>query len=414
MTYRGVAILVALLMLTGCTITFPSVATPGATPGSTVPSNGDEPLAGTSWALTGLGRDAAIPVVANSTVTLDFSTDGQASGNAGCNSYGGDYTVAGEMITISELVSTLMACTDTAVMDQEQEYLAALDSAGHFAVDGNQLTIWGEGDSGTLTFTTGTAATAVPTDAAVTATPVVPLTPLPTVPPEPTTDGNTDPGDYPPSEPTRVNFGAGETSANVDGNLAAGERAYYVLAAQEGQNMSIAITSLNNDVLLAVVGEDGTPYKRYENGGPSWSFTLPATQDYYIEAVSVGVATAYTVHVSIAPLDDGNAERMEFAPSATSAERSGLLPSGLGTLQYVLTANEGQTMTVDATSDGTPLSMTIADPTGFSMIPEMREVEGGYAIGAQYTLPATGDYVVTLQKGDHTPSTNYTVSFTIQ
>ena len=107
-------------------------------------------------------------------------------------------------------------------------------------------------------------------------------------------------------------------------------------------------------------------------------------------------------------------ERIEFVPGATSDQRSGLLPSGPGTLQYLLAANAGQTMTVDATSDGTPLSMTIKDPTGFFMIPEMRAVPGGYAIGAQYTLPATGDYVVTLQKADHTPSTHYSVTFTVQ
>ena len=187
MVYHCVAILVALVMLTSCTITLPPVGTPSATPGSTVPGNGNDALVGTSWALTGLGIDAAIPVVAGSTVTLEFSANGQAGGNAGCNSYGGDYTVAGEMISFGELVSTLMACADTAVMDQEQEYLATLDSADHFAIDGNQLTIWDEEDGGTLTFTAATAATPGPTDAAATVTPAVPLTPLPTVTPAPTT-----------------------------------------------------------------------------------------------------------------------------------------------------------------------------------------------------------------------------------
>lgn len=654
--YHWMALLVALIALTGCTMTLP--ATPGATPSGTTPgdatptttSGGEsDPLASTSWQLTGLGTtDTQTPLVADSTVTLEFGTNGQVGGNAGCNSFGGSYTVDGETIMFSELISTLMACADNNVMEQEQQYLAALNSADRFAVDGGQLMIWYDNDNGLLTFTAGTMATPAPANTAATATPATATTPQPTATAAPTTDGTNDPSGYPPSEPTRINFGAGETSAEVDGHLAAGARDYYVLSAQAGQNMSVAITSPNDDVLLAVVGEDGTPYKRYENGGPSWSFTLPTTQDYYIEAVSTGAATDYTVHVSISPLDGGNtgdfpptdatrinfdpgttsatingsiaeratdfyvlqaqagqvmsvditspnnnvlltvvgedgtpykryqngppswsytlpatqdyyieavsvgpatdytlrvwiepldnsgsaervefapgetsasrsgalaeggvkeyiltanagqmmhvqtvgynapveftirgpgggswsgeaqgsevyiytaqvtlpsdgdyvvsltvpankgatrydvtftidgsagqpatpspttAERIEFAPGATSAERRGLLPSGPGTLQYVLTANEGQTMTVDATSDGTPLSMTIADPTGFSTIPEMREVQGGYTIGAQFVLPATGDYVVTLQKGDHTPSTNYTVTFTIQ
>jgi heat shock protein HslJ len=287
---QWLAIVVALWVLTGCTIALPPLGTPDATPGSTLPGNGAAPLAGTNWTLTGLGADASTPVVADTTVTLAFDSAGHAGGDSGCNSFGGDYTTSGETISFGALISTMMACMDSNVMDQEQAYLAALNSADRYALANDQLTIWYDG--GMLIFTAA-AATPVPTAATT-------VTPLPIVTPAPT------PG---PSEPP---------------------------------------------------------------------------------------------------------ERIEFAPGATSAERSGLLPSGPGTLQYVLTANAGQTMTVDATSDGAPLSMTIADPTGFSMIPEMREVEGGYAIGAQYTLPATGDYVVTLQKGDHTPSTNFTVTFTIQ
>ncbi len=537
MVYQCVAILVALVMLTGCTITLPPVGTPEATPATALPGNGNDALAGTSWVLTGLGIDAGIPVVAGSTLTLDFSADGQAGGNAGCNSYGGDYTVAGETINFGQLVSTLMACTDTGVMDQEQAYLAALDSADRFAIVGDQLTIGYDNDNSMLTFTAGTAATPAPTAAVSTATPAAPATPLSTVTPAPTTAGNSDPGTYPPSAATRINFGAGETRAAVDGNLAAGERDYYVLAAQAGQEMAVEITSPHTDVLLAVVGEDGTPYKRYENGGPSWTFTLPATQDYYLEAVSVGAATAYTVHVSVSALGGGNTgdfpptnatrinfdpgatsatvngsiaangrddyvlsaqagqemsvaitspntdvllsvvgadgtpykryqngppswtstlpatqdyyieavsvgtatdytltvsitalagsspagptpveppERVQFAAGAVSAQRSSLLPSGPGVKQYVLTANAGQSMTVDAISDGAPLSMTIEEPTGNRLIPEMQRTANGYTIGRQFTTAATGDYLVTLQKGDHTPSTNYSITFTIQ
>lgn len=107
-------------------------------------------------------------------------------------------------------------------------------------------------------------------------------------------------------------------------------------------------------------------------------------------------------------------ERIEFAPGTTSAQRSGLLPSGIGVKQYVLAGRAGQTMTVDATSDGVPLAMTIESPSGTSWIPEMMPVDGGYRIGQQLTLPQTGDYLVTLSKANHTPSTNYTITFTIQ
>jgi hypothetical protein len=107
-------------------------------------------------------------------------------------------------------------------------------------------------------------------------------------------------------------------------------------------------------------------------------------------------------------------ERVTFDPGAISAQRIGLLPSGPGVKQYVLRGSAGQTMAVDATSDGVPLAMTIESPDGFRWIPEMMPVAGGYRIGRQLTLPVTGDYLVTLTKGDHTPSTNYTIMFAIQ
>jgi hypothetical protein len=83
--------------------------------------------------------------------------------------------------------------------------------------------------------------------------------------------------------------------------------------------------------------------------------------------------------------------------------------------QFVMRAEAGQTMTVDIFSDDVPLSMTITAPNGMQRIPEMFPVEGGgYRIGHEFTLPESGDYLVTLTKADQTPSTNYTADFTIK
>jgi hypothetical protein len=73
-----------------------------------------------------------------------------------------------------------------------------------------------------------------------------------------------------------------------------------------------------------------------------------------------------------------------------------------------------QTVTIDATSDGTPLSLTIESPSGNRWIPEMMPAAEGYTIGQQFVVPETGDYLVTLAKADHSPSTNFEVTFTIQ
>ena len=90
-------------------------------------------------------------------------------------------------------------------------------------------------------------------------------------------------------------FGPGAISTEIQGSLAERATNFYVLAAQQGQIMSVGITSPNHDVLLSVIGQDGTPLKRYQNGPPSWTSMLPATQDYLIHVVSVGPASDYTL-----------------------------------------------------------------------------------------------------------------------
>lgn len=110
-------------------------------------------LAGTNWELVSFGpAGAEADVVAGSTVTLLFDTSGQAGGNGGCNSYGGAYEVAGSDISFGEIVSTLMACADDAVMDQEAQYLAALHTAESFELDGDRLTITYDGGKSVLNF----------------------------------------------------------------------------------------------------------------------------------------------------------------------------------------------------------------------------------------------------------------------
>ena len=117
---------------------------------------------------------------------------------------------------------------------------------------------------------------------------------------------------------------------------------------------------------------------------------------------------------STAPLTAELPEHVTFETGTYSAQRSGLLPSSYAIKQYVRTGNAGQTLTVDIFSEGVPLSMTITMPNGMQRIPEMSPTDNGYRIGHELTLPESGDYLVTLTKADHTPSTNYTADFTIQ
>jgi heat shock protein HslJ len=99
-------------------------------------------LSGTSWNVISYnnGKQAVTSVMIGSSLTADFGSDGTLSGNSGCNTYSGAYKLNGAQITVGPLASTKKFCNDPAgVMDQESQYLAALQSAASYLVEGNTL-----------------------------------------------------------------------------------------------------------------------------------------------------------------------------------------------------------------------------------------------------------------------------------
>ena len=99
-------------------------------------------LSKTSWQATGYnnGKQAVVSVMAGTSLTATFGTDGTLSGNSGCNEYNGPYKVDGNRITIGPLVSTRMACSSPeGVMEQEALYQAALQSAAVYRIESNTL-----------------------------------------------------------------------------------------------------------------------------------------------------------------------------------------------------------------------------------------------------------------------------------
>lgn len=87
--------------------------------------------------------DALQSPVVGSTLTAKFDAK-QVSGESGCNSFTGEYTVDGDTIAIGPLASTLRACADPAVDEQEAKYLQALALAKTFAVTGDRLDLFRE------------------------------------------------------------------------------------------------------------------------------------------------------------------------------------------------------------------------------------------------------------------------------
>ena len=102
------------------------------------------PLVG-SWRLTAYGPvDSTTPAVPDVDATLIFGEDGTLAGSTGCNELGGEYTVEGDQLTFGQIVSTLIACPDLQMAQEEVIYQVLQDTAS-FNIEGDTLTITKDG-----------------------------------------------------------------------------------------------------------------------------------------------------------------------------------------------------------------------------------------------------------------------------
>ena len=99
-------------------------------------------LSGTSWKVIGYnnGQEAVVSVIIGTKMDVTFGKDGILSGSAGCNNYNTTYAVNGDRITISPVASTRKFCAEPeGIMEQEQQYLDALETAATYSIRGEQL-----------------------------------------------------------------------------------------------------------------------------------------------------------------------------------------------------------------------------------------------------------------------------------
>ena len=110
-----------------------------------------------AWKLTAYGAaDAPTPAVEGVEAGLTFNDDGTITGSSGCNGLGGDYTVEGDQITFGEFVSTLMACDDP-IMAQEEAAHKVMTGTATYKIEGDTLTITKNDMVLVLTKSTGSA-----------------------------------------------------------------------------------------------------------------------------------------------------------------------------------------------------------------------------------------------------------------
>jgi len=108
---------------------------------STEDTTTESALEGTLWVLRSYidANGDTADVLPDTNITAEFQ-DGKLAGNAGCNQYFGAYQLDGNALTVAVGGTTMMACPEP-VMAQEQAYLAALGSSAAFEISGDQLQI---------------------------------------------------------------------------------------------------------------------------------------------------------------------------------------------------------------------------------------------------------------------------------
>lgn len=99
-------------------------------------------LEGAKWEITGFnnGRQAVVSPLIGTQLTLSFA-NGTLSGSSGCNTFHAAYQAEGGRIAIQAPATTRKLCAGKGVMEQERQFLTALETATVWAISGGMLDV---------------------------------------------------------------------------------------------------------------------------------------------------------------------------------------------------------------------------------------------------------------------------------
>ena len=110
------------------------------------------------WQASGInnGKGGVVSSTSTHMATARFE-EGKVSGNAGCNNFSASYTISGENLTIGPAMTTRKFCAEPAgIMDQEQQYLQALQATHTYKLGRDQLELRDEKGSLLVRFAVNT------------------------------------------------------------------------------------------------------------------------------------------------------------------------------------------------------------------------------------------------------------------
>lgn len=97
-------------------------------------------LEGVTWKVTGFnnGRQAVVSPISDTVLSVTFR-QGSVEGFAGCNTFRASYTVQADRIVLGPAAVTRMICNGDNIMQQERQFLSALESATTWSIAGQML-----------------------------------------------------------------------------------------------------------------------------------------------------------------------------------------------------------------------------------------------------------------------------------
>ncbi|EAQ73955.1 MULTISPECIES: META domain-containing protein [unclassified Synechococcus] len=99
-------------------------------------------IAGALWIVTGLnnGKQAVVSTLTGTTLSLELSARGRLAGTAGCNRYTATAVLGQGTIQVGPPAATRRICVrPRGVMEQEIQFLSALESASTWQIEANRL-----------------------------------------------------------------------------------------------------------------------------------------------------------------------------------------------------------------------------------------------------------------------------------
>jgi putative lipoprotein len=98
-------------------------------------------LTGVDWHLVDVRGQPAVPADVAKRPWLHFDDSSRVFGSGGCNRTTGRYVLTGTSVRIGPMAATQMACVDSALTRQEDQFFSALDSVDGVAIRGDTLVL---------------------------------------------------------------------------------------------------------------------------------------------------------------------------------------------------------------------------------------------------------------------------------